>query len=414
MAKAKLTSPTIKKAKTTNPSKKRASSSAKKLTAQPSEKTARNSPRRLTVTKVSLLLAASIILTFIASLELYEANRLNVSAPRLTQSQSLLNVKKKGPLAVGLPSLRSLDKCQQGVALNVIAHQDDDLLFMNPAIANEIESGKCIRTVYVTAGDDGQSANYWQGREEGAKAAYASMYQRADNWQSTKALISGHEFEVATLNGVPSMSLMFLHLPDGSPSGEGFGDNRNETLQKLRTGSIKSIHAIGGKTSYTTSELIHSLSVVMNLDRPETINTQAYGAELEGGDHSDHQAVGYFTDQARHSYRGGYTFSVYLGYQSGHLPVNLNEADSAMKQAVFATYEQYDTAICTTLAGCRNANTYTAYLQRQYVYKSEPVAAQDSPSSSEPLASSVNRRNICFENSGFIQIEVPNCRDSKS
>ena len=317
------------------------------------------------------MLAASIILTFTASIEIYEVIKIRQSAPIIATPS--LNINKTKTSALDIPSLPILDKCEKGVALSVIAHEDDDLLFMNPDVANAIKSGKCNRTVYITAGDDGQPADYWQGRELGVKAAYASMSHRDDSWQSTKGVISGHEFEVATLNGVPSIALVFLHLPDGRISGEGFLSDRGESLRKLRTGSIQSIHAISGKTSYTSDELIQVLAAIMNFDNPDTINTQAFGPELKEGDHSDHQAVGYFTDKARHSYRGDYTFLMYLGYQAGHMPINLSPADITIKRAVFATYQQYDTSICKGLVGCRGAYTYANYMQRQYVYKTETV-----------------------------------------
>src|SRR5579875_1841597 len=45
--------------------------------------------------------------------------------------------------------------CRQNV-MNIVAHEDDDLLFINPRIAQAIDQQACVRTVYVTAGDDGR------------------------------------------------------------------------------------------------------------------------------------------------------------------------------------------------------------------------------------------------------------------
>ncbi len=39
-----------------------------------------------------------------------------------------------------------------GGALTIVAHPDDDLLFLNPDILRDIEAGRCARTVFVTAG----------------------------------------------------------------------------------------------------------------------------------------------------------------------------------------------------------------------------------------------------------------------
>lgn len=391
MPKVKQTSPTSKQAETTKSRTKQPSINVVKPTVHPPKKTRRKNFREIMLTRISPVLAASIVLMFITSIELYEVIKLDDIALRLPLSS--LSYDQKIPAATSLASLRSLDKCQNGMTLNIVAHEDDDLLFMNPAVANAITGGKCIRTVFVTAGDGGHAANYWQGRERGAKAAYAAMYRRDSIWQSTKTIINGHGLEVATLHDVPSMALLFLHLPDGSVSGDGFRTDQNETLKKLRAGSIPSIHTIDGKTSYTAKELINLLATIMNLDRPDAINTQASNFLLEGADHSDHQVVGYLTDRARHAYRATYTFSTYLGYQSNQLPINLSKADSVSKQAVFAAYERYDTAICASFTNCQKVNTYAAYLQRQYLYTGQVIGTGQPQKSNELPATSVDRVN---------------------
>ena len=51
--------------------------------------------------------------------------------------------------------------------LYVVAHPDDDLLFMNPDVQTDITAGRAVRTVYVTSGDGGGPASWWQSRETG-------------------------------------------------------------------------------------------------------------------------------------------------------------------------------------------------------------------------------------------------------
>ena len=48
------------------------------------------------------------------------------------------------PVATGTPT---------GVHLNIVAHQDDDVLFMNPDILNNVKEGRRQVTVYITAGN---------------------------------------------------------------------------------------------------------------------------------------------------------------------------------------------------------------------------------------------------------------------
>ena len=66
-------------------------------------------------------------------------------------------------------------QCMGGTTLSFVAHEDDDLLFLNPDIAKSILAGKCTITVFVTAGDAGVDASYWKNRELGSKASYAAL-----------------------------------------------------------------------------------------------------------------------------------------------------------------------------------------------------------------------------------------------
>ena len=78
------------------------------------------------------------------------------------------------------------------VDLNIVAHQDDDILFMNPDILNTVYiAGHRQVTVYITAGNIGLADNspgfnlgpdpqYPLNREEGAIAGYSKLLQLAD------------------------------------------------------------------------------------------------------------------------------------------------------------------------------------------------------------------------------------------
>ena len=41
--------------------------------------------------------------------------------------------------------------------LNIVAHEDDDLLFTNPDELTSIRAGFPVRTVFITAGDAGDT-----------------------------------------------------------------------------------------------------------------------------------------------------------------------------------------------------------------------------------------------------------------
>ena len=104
----------------------------------------------------------------------------------------------------------------QGGILNVVAHEDDDLLFLSPDLLHAVQGSVPVRTIFTTASDDGQSASYWQSLEKGSQAAYAEMAGVANSWTKTDAGIAGHPMPLYTLNGKPNISLIFMRLPDGN------------------------------------------------------------------------------------------------------------------------------------------------------------------------------------------------------
>src|ERR1700742_1732637 len=60
-------------------------------------------------------------------------------------------------------------------AMYVVGHEDDTLLFQSPSVLQDIQSERCVRSVFLTAGDAGRSQGYWGAREDGVEDAYAHM-----------------------------------------------------------------------------------------------------------------------------------------------------------------------------------------------------------------------------------------------
>lgn len=75
-----------------------------------------------------------------------------------------------------MPCPRSSSTC---VDMYFVAHEDDDVLFMNPDIMNSINQGNHVVVVYLTAGDVDSSDQYWVDRERGVLNAYAYMTRGA-------------------------------------------------------------------------------------------------------------------------------------------------------------------------------------------------------------------------------------------
>lgn len=63
----------------------------------------------------------------------------------------------------------------QGGDMILVAHQDGDLLFMNPTILELIDGDDPVTTVYLTSGDFGLADDYRRAREKGEKGADAEM-----------------------------------------------------------------------------------------------------------------------------------------------------------------------------------------------------------------------------------------------
>jgi LmbE family N-acetylglucosaminyl deacetylase len=115
--------------------------------------------------------------------------------------------------------------------MQIGAHQDDDLLFMSPDVANAITAGYSIVSVYLTAGQASGApgmcaAEFAAARQVGIKAAYAQMVfpsnpQAATLAWSRELIVPDagatwpHTVELFTLTSAPRIRLIFVNIPDG-------------------------------------------------------------------------------------------------------------------------------------------------------------------------------------------------------
>ena len=159
-------------------------------------------------------------------------------------------------------------------SMNVVAHEDDDILFIDSPTYLDVTSGRCLTTVYLTAGDDGQGASYWQGREDGAMAAYAMMARTGNAWTTTELPTSSGQVAVTrTLNGT-DIRLIFLRLPTGSPGGR--VTYQHECLGRLRAGTSPLVHAVDATANYTSDSLRATLTGFMMTFHPGVVRTLDY------------------------------------------------------------------------------------------------------------------------------------------
>lgn len=258
--------------------------------------------------------------------------------------------------------------------MNIVAHQDDDLLFLSPDLLHDIKAGHCVRTFYVTAGDAGGDKLYWLSRERGSEAAYATMLGLPENtvWVQRIVKLSTHQFvTVANPRGNAYVSLAFLHLPDGNLNGQGFKASHDESLERLEAGHVSVLHSVDGQSTYTSDDLVGVLSKFMTAYTPQEVHTQALrNAGHRFNDHSDHLAVGRYADRAFARYSGNAAAPVsikyYIGYPIRERPQNVAGDDLLKKVSAFTTYGKFDDSVCHTWDRCKHVPTYGSYLQAQY------------------------------------------------
>lgn len=320
---------------------------------------------------VKRLVAACVIITIIAlGLFLGYPERHKVKDTSPTPQVSLYTTSKlktiAPPEADPLPTLKPLGQCTAGTTDIIVAHEDDDLLFMNPDLAQSIVSGKCVRTIYITAGDDGHSTDYWKGREAGIERAYAYMNVAANNWTTESVNIYGHNVSVRHLADHPSIGLVFLRLPDGNVDGHGFTATGNNSLESLATNNTTRLFSVDGSTNYSYTELKALISSILQTDKPDAIFTHIFDGSSTDGDHNDHRQVGLLTFDVRNIVRPQAKITLYVGYPIGHMPSNLAYSDSFHKREIFLTYAAEDSAICHIEPSCPGQSTYTNYFFRQY------------------------------------------------
>ena len=273
-------------------------------------------------------------------------------------------------IVLGAPSSSvraATQSCAAGTTLNIVAHEDDDLLFMSPSVLHDVQSNRCVVTVFTTAGDAGRDETYWKGREAGSEAAYADMTGVGDSWAESTLTVSSHTLQVRTLANV---TLVFMRLPDGS-HGEGYPNTGSESLQKLWQSDISAIEAIDGSgMTYTKQGLVDVLTALMNQYQPGTIRTQDY-VPFGAFDHSDHYATAKFAQLAQTQYLTPHTLVGYIGYATADHPLdypsNVTGTDLDKKENAFFVYAAHDDGACASITLCTGAYAdYATWLKAEY------------------------------------------------
>lgn len=252
--------------------------------------------------------------------------------------------------------------------VQIVAHQDDDILFMNPDVRDSIRSGNPTVTVFITAGENdstvvGDVAAYAATRQLGSRAAYAMMADVADDWTGEALQVDdAHQVELYTLKAKPQIQLVFMNLPENADHLAVGGPQTLVRLWENKNNNAKAATLVpaGGKVTqaytYTHATLVSVLTALLARFQPTVLRAQDQWPDLRYTndaqwqpfhDHPDHVMAARFTDLAARAYRdlAAHPQLIQLNYRDYNLsevPLDLSPEQQQAKVAYFAVYLKHD------------------------------------------------------------------------
>lgn len=272
-------------------------------------------------------------------------------------------------LAGAAPAAAAVPPCAgTGGAMQIVAHTDDDLLFLSPDFMRDIQAKRCVQTVFTTAGEAGEGASYWRSLEAGIRASYSKMAGVSDAWTTSDAGVPNRPLTMQTLNGAPNISVVFMRLPDGFPDGDGSAAYNDQSILKLWDGRLSSIRPVDNAATFTKTQFQNALNRLVANFQPTTFRTQDWTGNFNNPyDHSDHWATAKFAQLATRSYTGPHTSIAYDAYVIDEYPQNVTGAELTAKVDTFVRFADFDMYICSSPGeGCPDS-PYDEWLKRQYV-----------------------------------------------
>lgn len=277
------------------------------------------------------------------------------------------------------------DASTSSTVMQIMAHPDDDLYFMNPEVSKDIALGRSVVSVYLTCGEaNGVNAPiehgdqdrpavpvswpaYAAARQEGLRRAYGQMAlgDPDTDWsRQVLRLSGGKSVELDTMTGRPEIRLAFVNLPEAHDTNPKY---HGKSLTALWRGTCHAQPVIPVEDGlvvtgpvYTRAELIAALVELMARFTPAVVRTtnpdpQHLPTSRTMIDHPDHGAAALFVFAAAQAHRAaGYTFQIesYIGYDSTYWPEDLDAQQYAQKLATVETYGWANRSACAYSFGC--------------------------------------------------------------
>ena len=230
--------------------------------------------------------------------------------------------------------------------MNVVAHPDDDVFFMNPDIYQTIRAGVPNVTVYLTASEISGAGTTPEQKsrslQRGVQDAYARMAGVPDantnaqeEWIGGPWTIGTRKVERFSLVNRPEVHLVFMNLHDAR-LGEVYDDGLvDQTV--VPTGSTVASY------SYGKADVTSVLLSIINSYQPTVLRYQDPTPDNRYWvDHSDHYAGSRFVHDATARYTGPVVRVAYRDYNINDVPRNLNATVTADKTRFFNVFFRYD------------------------------------------------------------------------
>lgn len=264
-------------------------------------------------------------------------------------------------LAIG-PPLAPAD------SLFIVAHLDDDLIFMQPELATALAAGSAT-TVYVCSGDPVRGAEHAEHTFEAAMTAYEHATGSSD-WDCGYLRVDDTPIHHCRLRD-RSVSMIGLDVPDG-----GRHDEYSASLLHMvenRVASLPILGPIAGRV--TTSSLVAELAAIITATAPRELHSLDRAA-THGDDHPGHLMTASFALWA--AAHAGYDGTVisHRGYNVAVEPANLSDADYAAAKPMLGYFEACYLGCAPCGTECPRLDpSHEIWLRRQYASIAAPADA---------------------------------------
>jgi LmbE family N-acetylglucosaminyl deacetylase len=241
----------------------------------------------------------------------------------------------------------SLEDIQAVTTLSFVAHQDDDLLFMNPDIVSDVQAGTPTWITYLTAGnlDRGPAGMpYADKRLQGARAAWARGAKVPNpSWTFRLLTVGGRTLASNRLDGT-NLNLVFTFI---NAANGGIGDPVGD-LGRLWTDPTFVTQPIDGRSAYNRAQFVAMLRALIAYVGPDFLRVQDPAGDEMGG-HVDHANGARFVLEANSADGlAAKRADTYFDYIDAKMPENFNGYWRDEKLAMWNAYKPFDSEVGPT------------------------------------------------------------------